>query len=63
MTAKEKLQELERHIDKLRLDNLRMRLQLEALVENINSFESKKILANYRKLRQIRKEQELEGQN
>jgi len=63
MTPKEKIQELEKANDKLIYANLKMRIQLEMLAENINSGASKKILAHYRKQILIRRERELENQN
>ena len=63
MTLKERIKELEKSNDDLRYNNLMMKIHLDLLATDINSLASQKILAKYRRLRLIRKEQYLEGQN
>ncbi len=63
MTLKEQIKDLEKANKKLRYDNLMMKIHLDLLATDINSLASQRILAKYRRLRLIKKEQCLEGQN
>ena len=58
MTQKQQIAELKELNQYLRFENLKMRLEFEVLVENINSKASQKILAKYRRKREIRDEAE-----
>ena len=48
--------ELEKTIHHLRFENLKMRLEIEQLTYNPDSGASKKIIAKYRRKREIRNE-------
>jgi len=62
-TLEELIVDLEKSNDKLRIDNLKMRLELEILAEDTRSVLSRKIIAKYRRLKAQRDERELETQN
>ena len=59
-TLEELIVDLEKSNDKLRIDNLKMRLELEILAEDTRSVLSRKIIAKYRRLKAQRDERELE---
>jgi hypothetical protein len=50
-------------INHLRVQNLKMRLELEVISEDPDGEAAKKIIAKYRKLRKIRNEQFISNQN
>jgi hypothetical protein len=60
---KQQLADLEKVNDKLRKDNLLMRLEIEELVTIPDSIISRSIIEKYRRKRDIRDEQYLAGQN
>ena len=62
-TLEELIVDLEKSNDKLRIDNLKMRLELEILAEDTRSVLARKIIAKYRRLKAQRDEQELELKN
>jgi len=55
--------ELEEQNHRLRFDNLRMRIEFEVLIDGTDSMAAKKILAKYRRKRDIRNESELSTKN
>ena len=63
MIQKQTIATLKKQNDKLRFDNLRMRMHLEILSKNIDSLAAKKILAIYRRKILAREERYLESQN
>ena len=63
MTQEERIKELKAQNDKLRRDNLFMRLHLEVIAENPESKAAKKIIARYRRLMLAREERLKEIQN
>ena len=50
-TLEELIVDLEKSNNKLRIDNLKMRLELEILSEDTRSVLSRKIIAKYRRLK------------
>lgn len=62
-TLEELIVDLEKSNDKLRIDNLKMRLELEILAEDTRSVLSRKIISKYRRLKAQRDERELESKN
>jgi len=63
MTQKEQIQNLKAQNDKLRRDNLFMRLHLEVIAGNPESKAAKKIIARYRRIMIAREERLKEIQN
>jgi hypothetical protein len=55
--------ENEKAMDHLRIQNIKMRLDLEVLIENPTGNAAKKIIARYKRLRKIRNEQYLSNLN
>ena len=63
MTQTEKIKELKAQNNKLRRDNLFMRLHLEVIAGNPESKAAKKIIARYRRIMIAREERLKEIQN
>jgi len=59
----ERLKDLERRNGKLLWENLKMRLEFEVLIDHPEGKAAKKILARYRRKRDIRDEASLATQN
>jgi len=63
MTTREQIRQLKERNKKLSIDNLRMRLHFEVLLDSTDSKAAKKILGIYRRKRAIRNEASLSTQN
>jgi len=63
MTTTQQIRQLKEQNDKLRIDNLRMRLHFEVLLDGTESKAAKKIMGIYRRKRAKRNEASLSTQN
>jgi len=63
MTLRKQIKQLQEHNHKLCIDNLRMRLEFEIVMDAPNGRAAKKILDKYRRKRDRRDEALLELQN